>query len=80
VHQHVVPIAQACDGCLNGSYPEISTTARFYSAMFDHAKILLAGTAMPKPWPLTADDMMTIADEIVRDHPVPEEMLPATTQ
>jgi hypothetical protein len=78
VHQHVVPIAQACDGCLYGSYPEISTTARFYSAMFDHAKILLAGTAMPKPWPLTADDMMAIADEIVRDHPVPEEMLPAT--
>lgn len=79
VHQQVVPIAQACDGCLYGSYPEISTTARFYSAMFDHAKILLAGTAMPKPWPLTADDMMTIADEIVRDHPVPDEMLPATT-
>ena len=34
---------------------------------------------MPKPWPLTADDMMTIADEIVLDHPEPEEMLPATT-
>ena len=68
-HQQVLPIARACDGCLYGSYPEISTTARFVSAMVDHAKILLAGTRLEKNWPISAEEMFAIADEIVAEHP-----------
>ena len=68
-HQQILPIARACDGCMYGSFPEISTTARFYSAMWDHAKILLAGTRMVKNWPLSADELFAIADQILTEHP-----------
>ncbi len=68
-HRHVLPITRACDGCLYGSYPEISTTARFVSAMWDHAKILLASTRLEKHWPIAAEEMFAIADEILAQHP-----------
>lgn len=71
-HQQILPITRSCDGCLYGSYPEISTTARFVSAMWDHAKILLAGTRLEKKWPISAEEMFQIADEILKEHPVPE--------
>ncbi len=68
-HQHVLPITKACDGCLYGSYPEISTTARFFSAMLDHAKILLASTRLEKKWPLSAEEIFAIADDVLAQHP-----------
>ncbi|MEO8204860.1 MAG: radical SAM protein [Chthoniobacterales bacterium] len=76
VHGNVVPIAKACDGCLYGSYPEITTTARFYTAMWDHAKILLSKTLQTKPWPLEPEDMIAIADEIIHEYPTPEDATP----
>lgn len=72
-HQQVLPIARACDGCLYGSYPEISTTARFFTAMWDHARILLAGTRQEKNWPITAEQMTGIVDEILVEHAPAEE-------
>jgi hypothetical protein len=73
VHQSVLPLARACDGCLYGSYPEITTTARFYSAMLDHAMILLAGTAKRKNWPLSVEELEKIADNILEKHPSVEQ-------
>ena len=67
-HQHVLPIARACDGCLYGSYPEISTTARFFTAMWDHARILLAGTRLEKNWPISAEEMVEIVDDILAEN------------
>ena len=68
-HRQAAPITRACDGCLYGSYPEISTTARFFSAMLDHTNILLSDTRMEKNWPISAEEMLAIADEIVAAHP-----------
>lgn len=68
-HEAVLPITRACDGCLYGSYPEISTTARFFTAMWDHAKILLASTRLEKNWPLTAEEITAIADDTLAKHP-----------
>ena len=77
-HQQAVPIARTCDGCMYGSYPEISTTARFFSAMWDHAKILLAGTRMEKNWPMSAEELFAIADEILAEHPPADQLAAAS--
>ena len=68
-HREVLPITRACDGCLYGSYPEISTTARFFTAMWDHAKILLASTRLEKNWPLTEAEILAIADDVLAQNP-----------
>lgn len=75
-HQQILPVTRACDGCLYGSYPEISTTARFFTAMWDHAKILLASTRLEKNWPISAEEMFTIADEILAQHPPADQPAP----
>ncbi len=72
VHQLARPITTTCEGCLYGSYPEITTTARFHSAMWDHARILLAGTRLQKPWPISKDQLFQMAEEILQAHPIRE--------
>jgi len=59
VHQ----ITRACEGCMFGSYPEMTISARYLSAFRDRAHVFLSGHA-PRPWPLSFDQLETIAQEI----------------
>jgi MoaA/NifB/PqqE/SkfB family radical SAM enzyme len=62
----VLPIIKSCSGCLYGSYPEISISARFVRASLERFKefIVPRGTSII---PLTENELRSIAAEVVND-------------
>jgi hypothetical protein len=58
--QKVIDVARACVGCMFGSYPEITITARWWSAAWERLEVFLAGEPK-KNWPLSADQIEAIA-------------------
>lgn len=63
----VVKVASECSGCMFGSFPEITITARYLQATLERAKVFL--TTQPKrPWPITVDALEEIAADIRSTH------------
>ena len=62
VHRHVYPVAQACDGCMYGSYPEISITARFLRPLVE--RLFYFNVSPPALQKLSAPEMKALAAEI----------------
>ena len=60
-------IASNCSGCMYGSFPEISITARYFDAMFQRARLFLLDGAKRTLQPYSEDQMREIAQEIARD-------------
>jgi len=59
----VYKITSACNGCLYGSYPEMSIAMRFMSAKIDRVKTFLTAPP-PKNWPHSYEDLLDIAEKI----------------
>ena len=57
------PFVQACQGCMYGSYPEMSITAHYPSALISRIPTFLQ-TPLRKPWPITVEQLVQIAEEI----------------
>jgi hypothetical protein len=61
-------IARACSGCLYGSYPEMTITARHLRPFFDRLMLFNRPTNRRLP-PLTTEQMLDIAQEIRATNP-----------
>lgn len=65
-------IADACSGCMYGSFPEISISARFYRPMFERA-LLFAGSRSGRALKrLSKEEMIDLASRIQRKRLAPE--------
>jgi MoaA/NifB/PqqE/SkfB family radical SAM enzyme len=61
--EEVNQVAQACGGCMYGSYPEITISMRFMAAKLQRVKTFL--TSPPKKnWPLSYEDILDVAEKI----------------
>lgn len=62
IHSEVYPITRACAGCLYGSYPEITVTARYLLPMA--RRFLYFNRNRPDIPKLSLDEMIAISNEI----------------
>ncbi len=61
--KRAVDVAKACVGCMYGSYPEITITARYWAATLERMGVFLS--KFPKNnWPLSSDELRQIAARI----------------
>jgi MoaA/NifB/PqqE/SkfB family radical SAM enzyme len=69
--EEVAQVTRACDGCMYGSYPEMTISMRFLAAKLQRVSTFL--TAPPtKNWPFSYEELLTLAEKIrseVRDRP-----------
>jgi MoaA/NifB/PqqE/SkfB family radical SAM enzyme len=63
IHEEVYCYTRACDGCMYGSYPEITVTSRYFKPMMERFKYF--NLAPPKLEKLTAMEMREIAATIL---------------
>ena len=54
-------IAQACSGCMYGSFPEITISARFARPMLERARLFLQGGPKRRLVPMSAEEMAELA-------------------
>ncbi|MDD5276306.1 MAG: radical SAM protein [Methylovulum sp.] len=61
--EEVAQVTRACDGCMYGSYPEMTISMRFMAA-----KLQRVGTFLTSPpeknWPLTYEQLLELAEKI----------------
>ena len=63
-------VVSSCEGCMYGSYPEMTISMRFMAAKLQRLKTFF--TSPPdKPWPLSSDELLHLAKEI-REQPATE--------
>ncbi|HAH31250.1 MAG TPA: hypothetical protein DCL44_02930 [Elusimicrobia bacterium] len=61
--QEVARVTRACDGCMYGSYPEMSISMRYMAAKLQRVKTFL--TSPPeKNWPLNYERLLELAEKI----------------
>lgn len=60
-------ITRQCTGCMYGSFPEISITARYFAAMVDRAKLFLLNSSARRLQRFSAERMMDIARDIAAE-------------
>jgi len=65
IHEDTREIVNNCSGCMYGSYPEMTISMRFWEATIDRVRLFLLSPP-PKPWPLTYDSVLTIANSIAQ--------------
>jgi len=63
VHAETNEIAKSCSGCMYGSYPEMTISMRFWAATLDRIKLFLTSPPQ-KPWPLSYDEILDMAEQI----------------
>lgn len=63
-------ITSQCGGCMYGSFPEMTITARWPLTTLRRSALFLGGTTARKPWPLSSEQLLEIIDGINRSHPV----------
>jgi MoaA/NifB/PqqE/SkfB family radical SAM enzyme len=61
--QRVLEITSECQGCMYGSYPEMTIAMRYLAAKWDRVKLFLAKPPK-KPWPLTLEEILATAERI----------------
>jgi hypothetical protein len=62
--RRVTDVARACSGCMFGSYPEITITARYWSATFERIRVF-TGKAPRREWPLNESQLQEIAQDVL---------------
>lgn len=62
----ILEIANNCGGCMYGSYPEITTSIRFFGAALERFKIFIA-ESRTKIVPLTPDELIKIARNLIEN-------------
>ncbi len=66
-------ITRRCGGCMYGSFPEMTITARFPLTTLRRSAIFLGRTRARKPWPLSSEQLLEIIGEINAANPVDHE-------
>ena len=60
-------IAAACTGCMYGSFPEISISARFVRPMLQRAALFMRGGPRRRLVPMSAEELADLAVTTRRD-------------
>jgi len=61
--QEVAEVTRACEGCMYGSYPEMTIAMRFLAAKIQRVRTFF--TAPPaKNWPLSYEQLLALAEQI----------------
>jgi MoaA/NifB/PqqE/SkfB family radical SAM enzyme len=61
--EEVAQVTRVCDGCMYGSYPEMTISMRYMAAKIQRVKTFL--TSPPeKNWPLSYEQLLTLAEKI----------------
>ena len=63
LRQRATATARACGGCMFGSYPEITITARYWAATLERVKVFLAKPPV-KDWPVSPQRLQELAEAI----------------
>lgn len=69
----VLQVTGPCEGCMYGSYPEITIAMRFMAAKLQRVRTFLTAPPPKTPWPLDYDQLLEVAERIrteTRDRPV----------
>jgi pyruvate-formate lyase-activating enzyme len=61
--EQVLGITKPCSGCMYGSFPEMTIAMRFLKAKLERIKTFITSPP-PKKWPVTYEQMVTIAERI----------------
>lgn len=64
--EEVYAVAKACDGCMYGSYPEITISMRYMAAKIQRLKTFFTSPPQKK-WPHTYEDLLSIAEKIRKE-------------
>lgn len=59
----VLKITKPCSGCMYGSFPEMTISMRYLKAKLERIKTFITSPP-PKNWPVTYEQMLTIAERI----------------
>lgn len=62
----VMDVVSRCDGCMYGSYPEMTISMRYAAAMVQRFRTFLATPVKKDVWPLSEDALLDIVREIQR--------------
>jgi len=62
-------VTSACAGCMYGSYPEITISTRFFAAKVQRVQQFFTSPP-PKPWPVSYEALLSLAENIRRDEAV----------
>lgn len=65
--EEVRAVTSSCDGCMYGSYPEITISMRFLAAKIQRAKTFFDPRKQNKNWPLTYEELLSIAEKIQKE-------------
>jgi len=65
IHNDIYKITKGCEGCMYGSYPEITITARYLSAFIERLKYFNVNT--PKLKKFSTDELRQIATDIINE-------------
>ena len=63
------PFVRYCIGCMYGSFPEVSITAHYPLVLVKRMSLFIR-TPLRKPWPLTTEQLIEIAEGINEQYPV----------
>ena len=63
----VKKVTSACDGCMYGSYPEMTIAMRYFKATIQRMGNFLIAPP-EKPWPLQDEEIFSFADDIYNEH------------
>ena len=61
-----------CSGCMYGSFPEVTVTARHFIPMLRRARLFLTGSANRRLNRISAEDMMSLARDIAAENRIQE--------
>lgn len=61
--EEVSQVTRACDGCMYGSYPEMTIAMRFMAAKLQRVRTFFTSPPV-KNWPLTYEQLIELAEEI----------------
>ncbi len=62
----VYAITSACEGCMYGSYPEMTISMRYWKAKLQRIKTFVTHPVQ-KNWPVSYEEMITLAKQISKD-------------
>jgi MoaA/NifB/PqqE/SkfB family radical SAM enzyme len=63
---------KACDGCMFGSYPEMTIAMRFLKAKLERMKLFMVAPPK-KPWPIGYEELLSLAEEYREAPPTPRD-------
>lgn len=70
--KEVLQVTRACEGCMYGSYPEMTISMRFMAAKLQRIKTFLTSPPKKESWPFTYEQLLSLAEKIrneSRDRP-----------